>query len=211
MKVDQAILLDVVSTLLWMDSWRGGFGNQCVTTSLMVIRQNLACRQGRTHEQMVTKTTKGAMEYWVHRKGNNVVHCNLCLIPHYPKQPPLPRLIARVELDSKSLSLVHLCHEKNSRGCMRARRTPTLECCTELVLITCWSCELTQILIVHWNVLYRYLNEIDFDGHVLEWIAGWPRIGPTWGKWLWESLLRGSFVNFGYPNWYTNSKASLWE
>ena len=112
-KVDQAILLDVVSTLLWMDSWRGGFGNECVMTSLMVIRQNLACRQGKTHEQMVTKTTKGAMEYWVHRKGDNVVHCNLCLIPHYPKQPPLPRLIARVELDSKSLSLVHLCHEKN--------------------------------------------------------------------------------------------------
>jgi hypothetical protein len=180
-KVDQAILLDVVSTLLWMDSWRGGFGNECVTTSLMVIRQNLACRQGRTHEQMVTKTTKGAMEYWVHRKGDNVVHCNLCLIPHYPKQPPLPRLIARVELDSKSLSLVHLCHEKKSRGCMRARRTPTSDCCTELVLITCSSCELTQILIVHWNFLYRYLNEIDVDGHVLEWIAGWPRIGPTWG------------------------------
>lgn len=132
-----------------MDSWRGGFGNECVTTSLMVIRQNLACRQGRTHEQMVTKTTKGAMEYWVHRKGDNVVHCNLCLIPHYPKQPPLPRLIARVELDSKSLSLVHLCHEKKSRGCMRARHTPTSDCCTELVLITCSSCELTQVLIVH--------------------------------------------------------------
>jgi hypothetical protein len=80
-----------------MDSWRGGFGNEFVTTLLMVIRQNLACRQGRIHEQMVTKPKKGAMEYCLHRKGNNVVHCNLCLIPHYPKQPPLPRLIARVE------------------------------------------------------------------------------------------------------------------
>ncbi len=173
--------LMVASTLLWIDSWRGGFGNEFVTTLLMVIRQNLACRQGRIHEQMVTKPKKGAMEYCLHRKGDNVVHCNLCLIPHYPKQPPLPRLIARVEWNSKSPSLVHLCCGRKSIGCMWARHTPTLDCCTELVLITCSSCELTRILTVHWNVLYPYLNEIDFDRLVLKWIAVWPWRGPTWG------------------------------
>ncbi len=170
----------IVSTLLWINSWRGGFGNEFVTTLPMVIRQNLACRQGRIYEQMVTKPKKGQWNTVCIEKA--IMLCIATCASFLIIQSSLLSqgvCQSRMKLE-KPLSGASMSWGK-SRGCMRARHTPTLDFCTELVLITCSTCELTQILIVHLNVLYRYLNEIDFDGHVLEWIAGWPWIGPAWG------------------------------
>ncbi len=146
----------------------------------MVIRQNLVCRQGRIHEQMVTKPKKGQWNTVCVEKAIMlcIATCASFLII---QSSLLSQGICqrRMKLE-KPLSGASMSWGK-SRGCMRARRTPTLDFCTELVLITYSTCELTQILIVHWNVLYRYLNEIDFDWYVLKWIAGWPWIGLSWG------------------------------